>query len=86
MHSKMEEYDMTKNMGKTDRTIRLVVAILFAILILTGVVTGVWAWILGIIAVIFLATSAISFCPLYTLFGISSCPREDKAKDEKEKK
>ncbi len=77
---------MTKNMGKTDKTIRLTVAILFAILILTGVVTGAWAWILGIIAVVFLGTSAISFCPLYTIFGLSTCPREEKAKDEKEKK
>lgn len=77
---------MTKNMGKTDKIIRLVVAILFAILILTGVVTGALAWILGIVAVIFLGTSAISFCPLYTIFGLSTCPREEKAKDEKEKK
>ncbi len=82
---------MTKNMGKTDKTIRLTAAVLFAILILVGVVTGVWAWILGIVAVVFLATSAISFCPLYTIFGISTCPREEKtkeekAKDEKEKK
>jgi len=82
----MEECKMTKNMGKTDKIIRLVVAILFAILILTGVVTGALAWILGIVAVIFLGTSAISFCPLYTIFGLSTCPREEKAKDEKEKK
>ena len=69
---------MTKNMGKTDKTIRIIAAIVIAILILTGVLTGVWAWILGILAVVFAATSAISFCPLYTLFGISTCSREEK--------
>lgn len=69
---------MTKNMGKTDKTIRIIAAIVIAILILTGVLTGTWAWILGILAAVFVATSAISFCPLYTLFGISTCPKEEK--------
>lgn len=69
---------MTRNMGKTDKTIRIIAAIVIAILILTGVLTGTWAWILGILAAVFVATSAISFCPLYTLFGISTCPKEEK--------
>ncbi len=77
---------MTKNVGKTDKTIRLTAAVLFVILILVGVITGVWAWILGIVAVVFFVTSAISFCPLYTIFGISTLPKEEKTKEEKEKK
>jgi len=71
---------MTTNMGKTDKTIRLVVAVVIAILILTGVLTGAWAWILGIIAVIFAVTSAISFCPIYRIFGLSTAPKEEKDK------
>lgn len=74
---------MTKNMGKTDKTIRLVLAIVIAVLILTGVLTGTLAWIFGIVAVVFALTSAISFCPLYTIFGLSTCPREDKGKEAK---
>jgi len=74
---------MTKNMGKTDKTIRLIAAIVIAILILVGTLVGVWAWIMGIIAVVFAVTSAISFCPLYTLFGISTAPKEEKKEEKK---
>jgi fatty acid desaturase len=74
---------MTKNMGKTDKTIRIIAAIVIAILILVGALTGVWAWILGIIAVVFAVTSAISFCPLYTIFGISTAPKEEKKEEKK---
>jgi phosphotransferase system glucose/maltose/N-acetylglucosamine-specific IIC component len=77
---------MATNMGKTDKTIRLVVAIVIAILILTGVLTGAWAWILGIIAVILALTSAISFCPLYKIFGLSTAPKAEKEKPKEEEK
>jgi uncharacterized protein (DUF58 family) len=73
-------------MGKTDKTVRLVAAIVIVILILTGVLTGAWAWILGIIAVLFAVTSAISFCPIYTLFGISTAPKAEKEKPKEEEK
>ncbi|GAB6275488.1 MAG: DUF2892 domain-containing protein [Rectinema sp.] len=77
---------MTKNMGKTDKTVRLVVAIVIAIFILTGVLTGAWAWILGILAVFLAVTSAISFCPLYTVLGISTAPKAEKEKPKEEEK
>lgn len=64
---------MTKNMGNTDKLIRLSIAALIAILYYTGVITGTVALILGIFAVIFALTSLISFCPLYTLVGINTC-------------
>ncbi|MCX8013580.1 MAG: DUF2892 domain-containing protein [Rectinema sp.] len=69
---------MNKNMGRTDKAIRIIAAIVIAILILTGVLSGAWAWILGILAAVFVLTSAVSFCPLYTLLGISTCPKEEK--------
>jgi cobalamin synthase len=69
---------MGKNVGKNDKTIRLIAAIVIAILILLGVLTGVWAWILGIIAVFLALTSAISFCPVYRVLGISTCPTKEK--------
>jgi hypothetical protein len=65
---------MKKNMGNTDRIIRLLVAAVIAVLYFTNVITGTVAIILLALAVIFAVTSFISFCPLYTLFGISTCP------------
>ena len=64
---------MTKNMGNTDKLIRLSIAALIAILYYTGIITGTVALILGVFAVIFALTSLISFCPLYTLVGINTC-------------
>jgi hypothetical protein len=61
-------------MGNTDRIIRLLVAAVIAVLYFTNVITGTVAIILLALAVIFAVTSFISFCPLYTLFGISTCP------------
>lgn len=65
---------MKKNMGNTDRVIRAALVALIAALYYTEVIGGTLAIILGVVAVIFLATSLISFCPLYSIFGINSCP------------
>jgi hypothetical protein len=70
---------MKKNMGTEDRVIRTLLAVVFGILILTGQVTGTVAIILGILAVVFLGTSAVSSCPLYLPFNISTCKSRDKA-------
>ncbi len=64
---------MKKNMGNTDRTLRLIVAAVVAVLFFTGAVQGTAAIILLVFAGIFIATSLVGFCPLYTLFGISTC-------------
>ena len=63
---------MKKNMGNIDRTIRVLVALTIAVLIFTGVIEGTVMIILAVVAIIFLVTSLVSFCPLYRLFGISS--------------
>lgn len=65
--------DMKKNMGNTDRIVRIIAAILIAILYLTGTVQGTLAYILLTLGVIFLLTSFVSFCPLYTLVGLNTC-------------
>ena len=64
---------MKKNMGNTDRIIRLIVAAVVAILFFSGVIQGTVATILLVFAAIFVATSLVGFCPLYTLLGISTC-------------
>jgi len=69
---------MKKNMGIADRSLRIILAIVVAVLIYLGELSGVAAIILGIFAGVFLLTSLVSFCPLYTLVGIHSCPAKKK--------
>jgi len=63
---------MKKNMGMVDRIIRLVVVLLIAVLYFTGQISGMLATVLGIVALAFLVTSLISWCPSYVPFGIST--------------
>jgi predicted PurR-regulated permease PerM len=63
---------MQKNMGGTDRAVRVVAALILVGLLLGGQITGVVGTILGIFAAVLLVTSALSFCPLYLPFKIST--------------
>lgn len=65
-------------MGNADRIIRILIAVVVGVLYFTGTVTGTLGIILLVLAGVFLLTSFISFCPLYTLFGISTCPLKEK--------
>jgi ABC-type Co2+ transport system permease subunit len=69
---------MKKNMGTADRMIRVIVALVIVVLLVTKTLTGTLALILGILAAVFLLTSAIGFCPLYVLLGISTCGKKEK--------
>ncbi|MCK9401941.1 MAG: DUF2892 domain-containing protein [Chitinophagaceae bacterium] len=68
---------MKKNMGNTDRIIRVIAAIVFAVLYFTGTVTGTIGLVLVVLGAVFLATSFISFCPLYTLMGMNTCEKKE---------
>jgi hypothetical protein len=48
------------------------VAVLIAALYFMGTITGTLAIVLMVLAVVFVATSFLSFCPLYLPFGIST--------------
>ena len=63
-----------QNMGSIDRVVRVVVALVVAGLIVTGQVSGVLAIVLGVFAAVFVLTSLVSFCPLYPLVGLNTCP------------
>ena len=65
---------MKKNMGNADRSIRVIIAILVAVLYSTNVISGTLALVLLILAAVFILTSLISFCPLYSLIGVNTCP------------
>jgi len=63
---------MKTNMGTTDRIIRLIIAVIIAALYFSGQISGTVAIVLGIVAVAFVATSLIGWCPAYLPFGIST--------------
>ncbi|MFW5761433.1 MAG: YgaP family membrane protein [Cyclobacteriaceae bacterium] len=64
---------MKKNMGSLDKIIRVVIAGVVAVLFLTHVITGTLGVILLVLASIFVLTSLVSFCPIYTIFGMNTC-------------
>lgn len=65
---------MKTNMGSTDRIIRLIVAAILATLYFTETVTGTVGIIMVVVAAVFTLTSFVSFCPLYAIFGMNTCP------------
>ncbi|MBP6391621.1 MAG: DUF2892 domain-containing protein [Flavobacteriales bacterium] len=67
---------MKPNMGTADRIIRILVAAVIAILYFTGTVSGTLGIVLLVLAAVFVATSVVSFCPLYAPFGMSTCPKK----------
>lgn len=67
---------MKKNMGGTDRIVRVLLAIILVVLYWQNIIEGTLAYILIGVAGIFALTSLISFCPLYTLVGLNTCKIE----------
>lgn len=67
---------MKQNMGNVDRIIRILVAAVFAYLYFSGTVTGTLGLVLVILGGIFVLTSLVGFCPLYTLVGLNTCPKK----------
>lgn len=68
---------MKKNMGVVDKTIRVIIAAAIALLYYFGVISGVLAIIMMVIALMFIVTSFISFCPMYPLLGINTRKKEE---------
>ncbi|MCF6308610.1 MAG: DUF2892 domain-containing protein [Flavobacteriaceae bacterium] len=63
---------MKKNMGGTDRIIRIIIAIIVGVLYYTKTIEGTLGTVLLVLAAVFLLTSFINFCPLYTILGINT--------------
>ena len=64
---------MKQNVGIFDRTVRILIAAILAILYFTGVVTGTTGIVFLILAAILLLTGVLRVCGLYALFGVNSC-------------
>lgn len=65
-------------MGNIDRIIRIIVAAVIAFLYFNGTLAGTLGIVLLVLAAVFVLTSFVSFCPLYTIFGINTCPTKEK--------
>ena len=63
---------MIKNVGEPDKIIRFLLAVVIGVAFYFNWVTGLGAFVLGILALILVVTSVVGNCPLYTLFGIST--------------
>ena len=69
---------MKKNIGLTDKVIRLALAALLLVLHFTGTVSGTLGIVFLIISIVLALTTLISFCGLYAIFGINTCRLKDK--------
>ncbi|MEI2766620.1 MAG: DUF2892 domain-containing protein [Dermatophilaceae bacterium] len=63
---------MKANVGNADKGVRVAIAVVAAILALT-VAAGALKVVLWAVAAIMLVTAVVGFCPLYRLFGMSTC-------------
>ena len=68
---------MKTNMGSTDRIIRIILAVIIGALYFGNVITGTLGTILLILAIVFLLTSLVSFCPLYLPLGLNTKNKKD---------
>lgn len=64
---------MIKNVGQTDKIIRIVLAVVLAGLDFFEVVKGGFSWILSVVAVVLLVTALLGHCPLYKILGKNTC-------------
>lgn len=69
---------MKANIGFADKTVRLLIAAVIAVLYFTNTITGTWAIILSIFAIVLVLTSFISFCPLYMPLRINTLKKHKK--------
>jgi len=76
---------MKCNMSTLDRVLRIILAAAVAVFFFLGLLKGVAAIVLGVLAVIFFLTAVIGFCPIYAVFSTGtkkSCEAEPKGPDE----
>jgi hypothetical protein len=65
---------MKTNVGSIDKMVRIALAVVFAILYFTHTVQGTLGIVLLVLGAVFLGTALMGSCPLYSLFGMSTCP------------
>jgi hypothetical protein len=75
-HSIQGDRGMTlqRNVGTIDRIVRFAIAAALAALIVGGVATGPIVVVAAALAAVMLVTGVMGFCPIYAVFGLSTCP------------
>ena len=68
---------MKKNVGTIDKVIRILIAVVIAILFFTNIIAGLLGIVLIAFGVILLLTTVISFCPIYWPFGLSTNKKKE---------
>jgi uncharacterized membrane protein HdeD (DUF308 family) len=68
---------MKKNLGKLDGVLRIIAAIFLGLLYMGGAITGLWGIISLFVAIIFLITSFVGVCPIYSVLGINTCEKRE---------
>jgi hypothetical protein len=71
---------MKKNIGNTDKLIRLLIALVIAVLYFMNLISGTLAIILGVVALAMVVTSLLNFCGLYAILGCSTCKTKEVGK------
>ena len=64
---------MQKNIGKTDKMLRLLIALALSMVVYFEFLQAPWKWVALGAAAVLLLTSALNFCPIYKLFGKNTC-------------
>ena len=67
---------MKKNMGALDKSLRVLADIFIALLYYLDILSGMLAYVLMAVAIVFLITSFVNFCPLYAILGVNTCKRK----------
>ena len=68
----MESKKFRKNMGKVDRTIRMVVAFVFALFYVFDVIHGALGFVMMLLSALFVLTGSLGYCFLYPIFKLDT--------------
>ena len=66
---------MKPNVGSADKIVRYLLALALAALMFFNVVEGTLFWVAGALAIIFVATALMNFCPIWAAFGVNTRPK-----------
>jgi len=69
----LDQKAMKKNMGSADQGIRLLLAATLVVLYFSGVISGTFGMITLVIAAVFMVTTLVGYCPMYSLIGVKTC-------------
>ena len=63
---------MMVNIGTPERWVRLILGLVLLALPFVAGLSGLWAWVSGIVGVVLIATGVLRFCPAWSILGINT--------------